>query len=120
MRIWGRVYDLDAQGRALETYEWVPVTTDPDGSNDYVYITNLIQVLKLNRQESPFFANYGIPAQLSVITQVFPDIYVFETQRQFAAFFASLIITRLQAPDPTYRVDVTTHQGVKMAFEIPV
>lgn len=116
MRIWGRVYSDP------DTYTWVAVTTDEDGSNDYVYITNLIQVLKLSRNESPFFANYGIPAQLSVVQQIHPDIYAALTQAQFVPFFASLIITKISgsAATPVYRVAITTNQGVKVHLEIPV
>lgn len=115
MKLWGRIYDTEAG-----TYQWVQVTTAPDGSNDYVRITELIQVLKLSRNESPFFANYGIPAQQSVLTQIFPDYYVNDTQRQFAPFFASLIIAKLPSPTPTYRVNIVTHAGVVQNMDIPV
>lgn len=111
MRIWGRV------GPAKT---WTEVVTDSDGNDDYVYITNLIQVLKLSRNESPFFADWGIPAQLSVVQQVFPDIYVALTQAQFAPFFASLIIAKLPSPTPTYQVSIVTKQGVKFQATIPV
>lgn len=114
MRIWGRVYAVDG------TWTWQPVETAADGSNDYVYVTNLIQVLKLNLNESPFYANYGIPAQRTVIQQVFPDFFVSQTQAQFAPFFASLIIAKLAGPTPRYRVNITTNQGVKINAEIPV
>lgn len=116
MRIWGRKYNTDG------TYTWVAVTTNADGYNDYVYVTNLIQVLKLNRNESPFFANYGIPAQLSVIQQIHPDIYVALTQAQFAPFFASLIITKTSgnATTPVYQVSIVTKQNVQIQLEIPV
>ena len=114
MRIWGRVYD------ELDNATWTAVETAPDGSNDYVYVTNLIQVLKLSRNESPFFSNYGIPGQVSVMTQSFPDFYMLETQRQFAKFFASLIVAKLPAPTPRYNVSVTTNAGVQMNAQIPV
>jgi hypothetical protein len=114
MRLWGRVYSEDG------TYQWVQVTTADDGSNDYVYITNLIQVLKLSRNESPFYSNYGIPAQQSVLTQIFPDYYMNETQRQFAPYFASLIITSLPAAQPTYTINIVTHAGVVMNLSVPV
>lgn len=114
MRIWGRVYAEDG------TYTWQAVETTPEGNNDYVYITNLIQVLRLNRNESPFFANYGIPGQLSVVQQIFPDIYVYETQAQFTPFFASLLVAKIPDPvTPRYRINATTDQGVQMNLEIP-
>jgi hypothetical protein len=113
MRIWGRRYLPDG------TYVWDKTETAPDGSDDMVYVVDLVQVLRLNRNESPFYANWGIPAQQSVIQQVFPDYYVTLTQQQFSAFFASLIVARLAAPDPTYRVSVTTNQGVRLQFNLP-
>jgi hypothetical protein len=99
---------------------WVQVATDPNGFDDMVWLTTLAQVLQLNLNESPFFANYGIPAHPSVVTQVFPDYYVVFTQQQFAQYFASLIISKVNVPDPTYNISVTTHQGVKLNFNLPV
>lgn len=114
-RIWGRVYAEDG------TYQWVPVVTDPiTGDNTAVRVTQLIQVLKMDRGESPFFANYGIPARLSVVQQIFPDVYVFQTQAQFAPFFASLIISRLPSSTPTYLVNITTFAGEKLSMQVPV
>lgn len=115
MRTWGRVYDP-------LTHEptWVEVTTDAAGFDDYVWLTTLIQCFKLNLGESPFFANYGIPAKESVVQQVFPNFYATRAQSQFAKYFASLIITQVPAPDPKYRVNVVTQQGVKVAASIPV
>lgn len=116
MRLWGRpTYQDGSRG------PWTVVATDPStGLNDLVYVTNLCQVLLLNLGESPFFANYGIPAQQSVVTQIFPDYYVAQTQQQFASFFASLIITKLSLPSPTYDVFITTHQGQKLNPSIPI
>lgn len=51
-----RTYGRDKDGK------WVTVTTDENGFNDSVYLTTLVQNLKLSPQESPFFANHGIPA----------------------------------------------------------
>ena len=139
MRVWGRVYDVNGN-----PIRWVEVSTAADGSNDYVYITALIQCLKLTLGESPFFANYGIPGPQSVLTQIAPDYQVAITQQQYAQFFASLIITRVanapvgqsrpgmqpgplslapgarQAPGPTYNVAILTHQGVRVNINIPV
>jgi hypothetical protein len=55
MRIWGRLGGV-----------WQAVTTDANGDNTNVYIVNLLQVLLLNRNEDPFFANYGIPDQPTI------------------------------------------------------
>jgi hypothetical protein len=99
--------------------EWRVVTTDQNGYNDAVYVTTLAQVLYLSPGESPFYANYGIPAVASVLTQVFPDFYVSRTQSQFAGFFASLTVQRLPITQtnvrspivPTYNVGVVSHVG---------
>lgn len=115
MRTWGRVFPPEG-GPPF----WEEVTTDQDGANDNVWITTLCQCLLLNLGESPFFANYGIPAQQSVITQVFPDYYVYQTQQQFSPYFASLIITKLPAPNPRYAVKVVTNQGVVTGALVPI
>lgn len=94
--------------------KWVTVTTDPNGQNDHVYLTTLAQVLLLNLGESPFYANFGIPAHQAVIQRVFPDYYVAYTQQQFSQYFASLLISRRNQPEPVYDISVTTHQGVKL------
>lgn len=105
MRIWGRAAD------ELGNLTWVQVNTDANGNNDAVYVTNLIQCLKLNLGESPFFANYGIPAQRSVITQIFPDFYTYQTQTQFSQFFVSLTVQKVPSSTPTYNVTAVTHAG---------
>jgi hypothetical protein len=99
----------------------VTITTDASGSNDYIWITTLCQVLLLNLGESPFFANYGLPAKPSIVQQVAPDYYVARTQQQFSQYFANLVIARdSTAADPTYRVNVTTNQGTKVAVNVPI
>lgn len=114
MRTYGRVYNPDG------TYTWTEVDTDANGFDDLPWLTTLIQCLKLNLSESPFYANYGIPAKPAVIQQVFPDFYVARTQQQFSQYFASLIVAKENLPDPTYTVNVTTHQGVKIEVSVPV
>lgn len=108
MRTYGRTYAEDG------TYTWTLVQTDANGFNDYVWATTLIQVLLLNLGESPFYAGYGIPAQQSVIQQLFPDLYVAKTQQLFAQYFASLIISKVANPEPTYNVNIVTNVGVKV------
>lgn len=106
MRIWGRTYNEDG------TYQWIEVTTDANGYNDQVYLTNLVQALKLNLGESPFYANLGIPQYQTIVTQVFPDFYVSQIQTQFAPYFASLTIVRVQGSyPPIYNVSVVCHSG---------
>ena len=114
MRTFGRITEATGQKR------WVEVTTDANGFNDYVYLTTLCQVLLLNRGESPFYANYGIPAQQSVLQQIAPDFYMAQTQQQFATFFASLQLTKIAAPEPTYAIDVITNFGVKALEYVPL
>lgn len=120
MRTYGRVYD------EYDNPSWVEVVTDNNGANDFVFLTTLIQCLLLNLGESPFYANYGIPGQQSVIQQIFPDYYVVQTQTQFAPFFAALIINKLAlrdaegVPYPAYKVNVTTNQGVGVEATVPI
>lgn len=110
MRTYGRV--PDSEGNLTK---WVEVTTDENGFDDYVWLTTMIQCLKLNLGESPFYASYGIPAKEAIIQQVAPDFYVSRLQRQFSQFFASLIVAKEATPIiPTYKINLTTQQGVKM------
>ena len=107
MRTWGRVGGV-----------WQQVTTDSNGLNDAVMVTTLIQCLKLNINESPFYANYGINAQNSVVTSIFPYFYVAQTQQQFAGYFASLIISKQNSPTPAYNVSITLHSGAKINTQV--
>lgn len=114
MRTYGRLTNPDG------SKTWVEVDTDANGFNDLVYLTTLAQVLKLNLGESPFFANYGIPAHQTVVTQVFPDYYVMQTQAQFAAYFASLSIIRVPGSfPPAYNATAVTHSGSVLTDTIP-
>lgn len=118
MRTWGRVNQVNGKGGT-----WTEVTTDANGYNSGVYLTTLAQVLKLNLGESPFFANYGIPAEQSVISQVQPDYYVAITQQQFAPYFASLQISKAKAvpnqPRPTYNIKATALNGATFTGPVP-
>ena len=114
MRTYGRTTNEDG------TKTWVVVETDANGFNDEVWLTTLIQCLLLNLGESPFYANYGIPAQQSLITQVMPDYYVLQTQSQFAPYFASLQVAKLDAANPTYQINVITNAGAKVNEEVPI
>jgi hypothetical protein len=97
------------------------VSTDANGNDDMVWLTTLVQTLKLNLGESPFYSQYGIPSQQSVMQQVFPDYYVALTQQAFSPYFASLVISKQSgATVPSYQISVTTHQGVKLNPSIPI
>lgn len=121
MRTYGRVYSVPPSAFSDGVYTWVEVSTAANGSNDYVWLTTLIQCLKLQTNESPFYANYGIPAQRSVMQQIAPDFDVMKTQAQFAPYFASLIVARQPgAPGspPTYVVNVVLNDGTKLMIPV--
>jgi hypothetical protein len=100
-------------GRVGKT--WFQVQTDAQGNNDLVYVTAVLQCVKLNKGESPFYSWAGIPAEDAVIQQVFPDYDVSVIQQVYAPNFASLIISRRPGGiTPVYDVNVITHQGVKL------
>lgn len=92
---------------------WVVVETDANGNNDAVYLATLIQVLLLNRGESPVYGDYGVPSMQSVQTQIPPDLYVAQTQAQFAPFFGSLTVSRATDAkgNPIYNIRVVTNAG---------
>jgi hypothetical protein len=115
MRTWGRITNQDG------SKSWQVVETDANGFNDAVWLTTLCQCLLLNLNESPFYSQYGLPDQQSIIQQVAPDYYVFRMQQLFAQYFASLIIARdPAATEPTYKVSVVTNQGAKQIVSVPV
>lgn len=118
MRTYGRV-PVDPRS-PHGPLRWVQVETDGGGLNDGVYLTTLAQVLLLNRNESPAFANYGIPARDSVMQQIFPDHYVVETQSQFAPFFASVIVAKRATPAPRYDIQVICHNGYRLNQSVPI
>lgn len=115
MRVYGRVTD------EFGNKTWVVVQTDANGFNDYVYVTALIQELKLNLGESPFWANRGIPAEPSVLTQVAPDYYTFLMQQRYAPYFMNISIVKVPAQqNPTYNISIVTQQGVQIETQVPV
>lgn len=111
MRSWGRVDNVGA---------WQKVETDARGHNDIVYVTTLAQVLLLSLGESPFHANYGIPAAQSVQQQIHPDFYVAFTQQRFAKYFASLTISKRPGITPIYDIRVITNSGVRLNVSVPI
>lgn len=128
MRTYGRTQDVLSGAKT-----WWIVTTDPNGFNDSVYLTALAQVIKLNLGESPFFADWGIPAHESVITQIYPDLFMARIQQRFAPFFASLILQATPiaqgsaesyaagldgAPAPAYQINVLTNYGSRIGISV--
>jgi hypothetical protein len=53
-----------------------------------------------------------------VVTSVFPDFYVNQTQAQFSGYFASLIISKTTSPVPVYNVAITLHNGAKINTQV--
>ena len=114
MRTYGRVTNPDG------TKTWVVVSTAPDGDNSEVYLTALVQTLKLNVNESPFYGSWGLPAHQALIQQLPPDFNVMLTQQRYSAYFASLIVSRVSTPPftnknpPQYRINALTFQGANL------
>lgn len=118
MRTWGRVGQVNGKGGT-----WTLVETDAGGLNDAVWLTTLAQVLKLNLNEDPFFSNFGIPGEQSVMAQVQPDYYANVTQAQFAGYFAALTVSKSpqkpNQPKPTYAVNMTPNVGAILVNPVP-
>jgi len=114
MRVYGRVTNPDG------SKTWVTVQTAPNGDNTAVYVTALVQFLKLNINESPFYANCGIPSYPSVHRQIPPDFYAQKAQRLYAQYFGSLAITKTSNNPPTYQVSLLTKQGGRLSFPVAV
>lgn len=120
MRTYGRTQDVLSGAKT-----WWVVTTDNNGFNDGVYLTALAQVIKLNLGESPFFADYGIPAHASVVSQIYPDFYMVRIQQQFSGYFASLILSKQEdatdddgRPAPSYLINVLTNYGSMIGVHV--
>lgn len=114
MRTYGRVPN-GAGG-----VKWVMIETNPTEGDSLVWLTTLVQCLKLSTGESPFYADKGIPAQRSIIQQVFPDYYVTKTQMFFSQYFASLTVAKMPGTTPTYAINLITWQGTKIVEAVPV
>ena len=114
MRTYGRVKQPDG------SLKWFLVETPANGDNSLIWLITFCQVLKLFLNESPFWANYGIPANQSVVSQIFPDFYVTRAQQQFAQYFSSLIVFRQPIPTPTYVINITTLSGEKVSVSMGV
>lgn len=122
---------MRAYGRLIDTLTgkktWFTVTTDKNGFNDMVYLVNLAQVCKLNLGESPFWADWGIPAHASVMMQIPPDFYVALTQQRFVMRFLSLTLQRMPdatddggRPMPFYLISCITNWGADLDVNVPI
>ncbi|MBP2171015.1 hypothetical protein J2125_004207 [Erwinia toletana] len=115
MRTWGRITDEHGQAK------WIAVEADEKGDFSWGWLTTLIQTLKLSLGESPFYAQYGMPTQQSIVTQIHPDYYVNITQQQFAGYFASLSISKTEGADrPTYEIQAVFLNGASFSERIAV
>src|SRR4249919_94950 len=110
MRTYGRIRDVLTGQKT-----WVTVTTDQNGFNDMVMLTTLVQCVKLNLGESPFWADWGIPAYTSIITQIAPDLYMAMMQQRFAPYFMTLMLQKMNnvrdetgRPAPYYAITIIT------------
>lgn len=110
-RVWGRV-------ASNGTRKWQAFETDSNGYDDAPNIIWLQNALLLNLNESPFYADWGIPIQQTLATSVFPDYYTSKTQQRFSAYFPSVVITRVSASDLSYSVNITTKTGYKVSQRI--
>ncbi len=128
-RTWGRLpspFPLNGlvQSSRIQPYPawiWVEVSTDSAGYDDYVYITALVQTLRLNLGESPFWGNFGIPAKDSIMQQIAPDYFVAFIQQYYAPHFASLIVSRdVTKVDPTYNVQLIRNNGSQFEATIAI
>lgn len=120
MRVWARQYTDEYN------YTWVKVETDPSGYNDAVYLSAFAQALQLQPQESPFYAEYGIPSIQAVHSNVTPDMNVYFMQQKYAPNFISLqvIPSHTQGTNgtinPVYNVTAITHTGSVLSAVIPI
>lgn len=111
-RVWGRIHNSDG------SRTWQAFETDDNGYDDAPNLIWLQNVLLLNLNESPFYADWGIPIQQTLATSVFPDYYTAKIQQRFTAYFASVVVTRIYSSDISYSVNVTTRTGYQVSQKI--
>ena len=112
-----RTYGRDNHGN------WFTVVVDSTGFDDDIWLTTLAQVLTSNLNESPFYANYGLPARDSIIARTHPDYWISIIQGQFAQYFTSLTIQKTvdnTNNTPTYHVEVIKNNGATASVTIMV
>ena len=110
MRAYGRHTDIHGNKT------WVTVQTDANGDSSYVYVTSLCQCILLNFNESPFWANFGIPAKNSILQQQAPDYFIGNIVNYYSQFFASLLVVKQPTtpgnPTPIYNISAVFKSGV--------
>lgn len=111
-RVWGRVTQSDG------SRTWQAFETDENGSDDMPNFIWLQNALLLNTNESPFYADWGIPVQRTLATAIYPDYYTAKTQQRFSQYFPSCSISRIQGADVSYSVNITTKSGVQVSQKL--
>lgn len=97
-----------------ESGQWVEID-----NTSYIWLATLAQTLRLNQGESPFFANYGIPAIGAVLAQVAPNAAINRTQQQYAPYFSSLSVYKdATQTDPTYRINAVFQDGTTLQTSV--
>ena len=109
MRAYGRITNPDG------SQSWTVIQTDANGDSSYVYVVALAQTIKLNLNESPFWANYGIPAKIAVLQQLAPDFFMAKISSFYSQFFASLVLAKqpqpINDPTPRYKLNIVRRNG---------
>jgi hypothetical protein len=75
----------------------------------------------------PFWADWGIPAYTSIVTQVHPDYYMAIIQQRYAPYFMSLMLQKMddvidesRRPAPFYSITVLTNYGAVLERAVPI
>lgn len=114
MRIHGRKINPDG------TKTWVTYDTAAGDPIDAIYVVWLIQALKMNTLESPFWPGWGVDIWQSLQNTFYPDSSIANMQAEFSQYFSFLSITRQSDPDPHYAVSVITKAGVPLNYRVAV
>ncbi len=112
MRIYGRQQNLDG------SKTWITLDTASGSALDEIYVLWLIQTLKLNTLESPYFPGSGVPIWQAMQNTFYPDSSLAAIQASFSQYFSYLSITRLTNPDPYYNIIVVTKNGVSGTIKV--
>jgi len=91
------VYDIAENGDIV-------TITDPA----MIWVTIVKHELQLRVGESPFYADAGIPAEDSIITQQEPDYHVNNVKRRYEAKFNAFDITKVSGQPLVYNIALTT------------
>jgi hypothetical protein len=81
-------------------------------------VTIVKHELQLRVGESPFFADAGIPAEDSIITQQEPDYFVNQVKARYQSKFNRFDISKISGNPLVYNIALTTknNQTVNLTF----